>query len=421
MKKYLLLIALLLIFPLKVNAIEDASIILTTSNKNINVNDTINITVNIKSPIPIGYYEYTLDYNKNKLKLISGTAYNVNRAVNDSTTTITKTFKFQVIDEGTSNVNVKSYVITNYKEDKNIEAKATPITITTNNNSNYSNNNYLSKLEIEGYKLSPEFKKETENYTVEVDKGTKQINVIAETEDKDAKLTGDGKFEITAKEKEIELTVTSKQGEKRTYKITIQETKREKVQIEINGKTYTVIDITDKKIIPKNYESKKIKLNNIEIIALYNKNTNYTLIGVKDEKNNIELYIYEPENKKYTLYQEFTFDNITFIPLETEEKLKNYQKEKITIKETEITCYKLNQESKYCIIYGMNSATGEKGWYTYNIDENTLQKNDFEVNNYYEDKIKNTETLIYILTGTTLFFGITVIALAIKYSQRKNK
>lgn len=422
MKKYLLLIGALLLIPISVNADNKATIKLTTSNQTINVNDTINVTVNIESPTPIGYYEYTLDYNKNKLKLTSGNSYNVNRAINNSTTNIKKTFKFKVLEEGTSKVNVKSYVITNYKEDKNIEVQITPVTITTSNNSsNYSNNNYLSKLEVEGYELSPSFNKEIENYKVQVEKNTKQINVIAETEDKDATLTGDGKFEITSKEKEIELTVTSKQGEKRTYKITIEEGKKEAIKITISDKTYTILDTIDKKLIPKNYKEKKITFDKNEITALYNEKTNYTLIALKDEEGNISLYIYDEEEKKYTLYQEFTFDNLTFIPLESEEELKNYQKEKITIKETEITCYKLNENSNYCVIYGMNAATGEKGWYTYNIEENTLQKNNFEINEYYEDKIKNSEVLIYILAGTTLLFGITVIALAIKYGQKKNK
>ena len=40
---------------------------------------------------------------------------------------------------------------------------------------------------------------------------------------------------------------------------------------------------------------------------------------------------------------------------------------------------------------------------------------------YYEEKIKNSEVLIYILAGTTLIFGITVITLAIKANQKKRK
>ena len=67
----------------------------------------------------------------------------------------------------------------------------------------------------------------------------------------------------------------------------------------------------------------------------------------------------------------------------------------------------------------MNLNTGEKGWYSYNNKEDTIQKYNTDITAYYDEKINSTKILIYILAGTTLVFGISTIVLAIKKSKRK--
>ena len=67
----------------------------------------------------------------------------------------------------------------------------------------------------------------------------------------------------------------------------------------------------------------------------------------------------------------------------------------------------------------MNLKTGEKGWYSYNKKEETIQKYNTDIEDYYKEKIQNTKVLIYILSGTTLIFGISTIVLAIKRNKRK--
>ena len=66
----------------------------------------------------------------------------------------------------------------------------------------------------------------------------------------------------------------------------------------------------------------------------------------------------------------------------------------------------------------MNLNTGEKGWYSYDKKEGTIQKYNKELEKIYKDKNNNTKVLIYILSGTTLIFGIATIVLAIKKSKR---
>ena len=66
----------------------------------------------------------------------------------------------------------------------------------------------------------------------------------------------------------------------------------------------------------------------------------------------------------------------------------------------------------------MNLNNGEKGWYSYNKKENTIQKYNDEESEKDKEKLKNSKILIYILSGTTLIFGIATITIAIKKSKK---
>ena len=165
MKKYLFLISLFLLMPSIVYANNSATIDITSSKENVSVGDTITTTVTINSDTPIGYYSYTLDYNPNKLKLLSASSYIVDSPNNNNTKKIKKDFKLKVIDKGTSKISVKSYAITSFSDENKINVKINPVTISTEGLiSTYSNNNYLSTLKIDNYKLNPTFNKKTLNY-----------------------------------------------------------------------------------------------------------------------------------------------------------------------------------------------------------------------------------------------------------------
>ena len=71
------------------------------------------------------------------------------------------------------------------------------------------------------------------------------------------------------------------------------------------------------------------------------------------------------------------------------------------------------------IIYGISTRTGEEGFYSYNKEEETIQKYNQEIEDYYKEKIENTKVLIYILSGTTLVFAVATITLVIKRHKQK--
>lgn len=422
MKKYLFLISLFLLMPSIVYANNSATIDITSSKEDVSVGDTITTTVTINSDTPIGYYSYTLDYNPNKLKLLSASSYIVDSPNNNNTKKIKKDFKLKVIDKGTSKISVKSYAITSFSDENKINVKINPVTISTEGLiSTYSNNNYLSTLKIDNYKLNPTFNKKTLNYKLNLNSDIEKINIVAKAESDKASVTGDGEISLLEGENKVEITVTSESGKEKIYTILITVKDENPIKVKINDKEYTLVKNISALEIPEGYKAVKIKIDSEEVGALYSDITKYTLVGLKDENGNIRLYIYDEENNTYAPYNEIVFNKISFLPLETNETLEGYQTYNETINKVDLECYKLSSNSDYCIIYGMNINTGEKGWYSYNKKEESIQKYNDELFNVNNEKIKNSKILIYILSATTLIFGITTITLAIKKTKTKDK
>lgn len=422
MKKYLFLISLFLLMPSIVYANNSATIDITSSKENVSVGDTITTTVTINSDTPIGYYSYTLDYNPNKLKLLSASSYIVDSPNNNNTKKIKKDFKLKVIDKGTSKISVKSYAITSFSDENKINVIINPVTINTEGLiSTYSNNNYLSTLKIDNYKLNPTFNKKTLNYKLNLNSDIEKINIVAKAESDKASVTGDGEISLLEGENKVEITVTSESGKEKIYTILITVKDENPIKVKINDKEYTLVKNISALEIPEGYKAVKIKIDSKEVGALYSDITKYTLVGLKDENGNIRLYIYDEGNNTYTPYNEIVFNKISFLPLKTNETLEGYQTYNETINKVDLECYKLSSNSDYCIIYGMNINTGEKGWYSYNKKEESIQKYNDELFNVNNEKIKNSKILIYILSATTLIFGITTITLAIKKTKTKDK
>ncbi len=421
MKKLLFLVSCLLLTPIMVSASGNATINVTASKTNVSVGDTISVNVKISSNTPIGYYTYTLDYNPNKLNLLNGSSYIVNSANSNDMKTVSKTFKFKVTDQGTNKISVKSYGVNSFSDESKLNVTVKPVTISTSNSgSTYSDNNYLSSLKVDDYSLSPSFNKNTTEYILKLDNDVDTINITAKPESDKATVSGDGEISILPGDNKITITVTSEKGNERIYTIVASAKDSKPIIVKIDGKSYTVVKNISSSDIPLGYKPKTIKIDNQNIEAIYSDITKYTLVALKDENDNIKLYIYDIEKNTYTPYNELKFEKTLFLPIKTDNKFKDFELYTETINDIDLECYKLSSSSNYCLIYGMNLKTGNTGWYSYNIEENTLQKYNDEIDDYYKEKINNTKTLVYILSGTTLVFAITTLVLAIK-KTRKNK
>ena len=146
---------------------------------------------------------------------VSSELNDTDRMIMDSIQNVTKEIKLV-------KSNAKSTDVTNIA--KTITSGSIEKTVTAELN-NYKqlndlkSDNNLSKLEIEGYSI--DFDKHLLTYDVNVPYDVNSLNVIAESESKTASVSITGNDNLIDSNHEINITVTSEDGNKKTYKINV--------------------------------------------------------------------------------------------------------------------------------------------------------------------------------------------------------
>ena len=88
-------------------------------------------------------------------------------------------------------------------------------------NANKSSNNYLSSLEVEGYRLLPEFDKQIQEYTLDSDTEEDNVTIKAIADDERANITGTGNIKLQTGENNLRVDVSAENGTVRTYFIKV--------------------------------------------------------------------------------------------------------------------------------------------------------------------------------------------------------
>lgn len=82
-----------------------------------------------------------------------------------------------------------------------------------------SSDNYLSSLSVEGYTLTPEFDKQTLEYTIQEECNSKELNIKTTTSNEKAIVNGNGIVKIEEGKNEYRIDVTAENGSVRTYSV----------------------------------------------------------------------------------------------------------------------------------------------------------------------------------------------------------
>lgn len=237
-----------------------------------------------------------------------------------------------------------------------------------------SDNNNLKSITVEGFKLSKEFNKDTLEYTVEVDESTEKVKINAEAEDKNAKVDGLGEKDL----KDVntyQIVVTAENGKTKTYTLKFVFKDSNPIKVKKGNKTYTVVKRKSELGEFDDYKYTTVKINNIEVPALYNKTTKLTLVGLK-YKDKVYLYRYDKDNNTYTRYIEYDFKSVKLVLFNPNKKLIpiDYKLYTVKIQGHKVKAYKLRKTSSYSLLYGMNVKTGKKSLYLYDSKEDTVQR-----------------------------------------------
>ena len=299
----------------------------------------------------------------------------------------------------------------------NLSAKTIKITVSLPREKSTDNN--LKSLSIEGYEITPEFDKNTQNYSAVVPEGTKTVKVNATVNESHATVTGTGDIEVSDGINSLNVIVTSETGTPKTYTITVEVKDNNPIYVDVDGKTYTLIKLAEYLTKPEYFEEKTIKVNDYEIPAFYNATTNLTLVGLKDEEGIIGYFIYNEINDTYKKYNELSFGQTIIFPLDTDKVLENYEVGDISIENISVKAFYRNSTDRYVHIYGINIASGEEGFYTYDKESNTAIKFDEETNILLNDALAKVKLYSYIIIGFAIILVIMFILLLKKKGKKK--
>lgn len=427
-KKFFMAMLIGLLFPCIVNAASGS--INIASSSTVVVGNKVTVTVTISSGTKMGSWQMSLNYDKSYLQLTNSTArdggtFMIDYAEDPGVLKKTYTFTFKTLKSGTTKLSVDGYraYVSSDLSALSLSANTKQIRIITQAEleASYSKNNNLSALEVEGFTLTPEFKTDILEYSVVVPENTKEVNIKATVQDKRASVNGIGTQAVNPGANKFSVVVRAQSGAEKTYVINVEVKDENPINVTVNGKNYTVVKIKENLPAASLYTETTININGFEIPAYKNDNTNLVLVGLKDEEGNISLYIYNKDKNEYQEYNEIGVNKITIYPLTSNEEIKGYKKDTITINGVKVDGYYYTKDSDYVIIYGINVETGDKGFYMYDKKMQSLIKYNDE---YIIDLNKKIELYSYIIigfSGVFILMIIIMIALAKKRSGKQKK
>ena len=408
-----------------------ASITVKSNRASVAVGGTFTATVTVYSSSGIGAWEYNLKYDSSKLTLVdsSAPAHVADYAGGAGKTSASYTYTFKAKAAGSASISVSSYSVVDWNENQlSVSAGSTSVKVMTQAEieASYSKNNYLKSLSVEGAQLSPEFNKDTLEYTVELEPETKVIKVNATKEDSTASVSGTGDIEVHEGDNQINVVVTAQNGSVRTYVINAKVKELSPIEVKVGKENLNVVRQKDALTAPEFYTETTVKIGEEEVPAFTSEITKLTLVGLRDDKGNIKLYIYDQKKNTYTPYIQVLGNKIIiYQPEELAKGIKvpkNYKKYTIEIDGNKVECYKLSKNSKFALIYGMNVENGKKNWYMYNTTEKTLQLYNEEEIDILNDQINNYFMIIIALsTLSGLLALILFIVIIVKISKKKSR
>ena len=402
-----------------------ATISVSSSSSKVVVGKTFTVTIKVSSSSALGAWNFTPSYDKNILKLVSGTSPVVGYG-DGSVKSKSYSYTFKAISSGSTKITVKTYEVLDYKNTQRMSTSVSSKTINVITQSqleaSYSKNNDLKSLSVGGLSLSPKFDDDTLKYTAEASANTTTINIKATAEDSKSKVSGTGKKSVSEGENKFKIVVTAQNGSTKTYTLIVNVTDPNPIEVTINEEKYTIVKRESNLEKIDDFVSKTIKISDQSIPSLFNEENNITLLGLKNSEGDIKYFIYNEEDNSYKEYYDITLSKIRLLPLDINRKIKDYKSETITIDDTEVEA--LNVNNDIYIIRARNFDTTEEDYYYYDKVNNSIikyyeneEKNPIIVNN---DDVKEYKRIITILGIETVVIIFVLICILIK-KVRKNK
>lgn len=418
MKNKILLLLGLLLLPLNVFA-ASGSIKASASSSKVTIGNTIKVKVTVSSTDTLGTWRYGLSYDKSKLSLISGDTSIVDYG--DGTyKSKTYSYKFKAIATGSAKITIDNPKISDWNTESYIQTSAGNLTLTVKEVVviNYSSDNNLKSLSIDGFNISPAFNKNTLEYNVTLKPTTTSIKVNATLSDSKAKLSGVGEVEVKEGNNQINVVVTAENGTSKTYVINAVVPEKDPIEHKFGGKNYNILRKLPENV-PINFSNATLKFNDEEIPCLQNQTLNITLIYLRNSKNEENFYIYDEKNDKVTLYNQIDNNETSVYVLNNIENIKGLYKTSLKIHGEVVNAYQIKLGSKDYIIKARNVSTGKENLYVYDQDNKTISLFNQEDISYLVDNT-NLYKMLLIGLGSLIIILFLIMIISTKNKKKLN-
>lgn len=398
------------------------SVSVRSSSSKVVVGNNVTVTVTVSSTSAIGSWDCTLSYDSSKLTFVSSTASG-QRMVgygDGSKRSASYTFTFRAKASGTASVYISAASILDWTTEQEIGVTrgSTSISVITQEQlqASYSSNNNLASLSIDNATLSPAFNASTTSYTVELEPNTTSIKVNATAADSKSSISGAGIVNVVDGSNTINVVVTAENGKSKTYTINATVKELAPIEVKADGKSYTIARKEGSYQAPTSFEKTSIKIGNEDVLAYVNKKIGCTVVGLKDDKGQIGIYIYDSKTKKYSLYKNITVGstNIYLKDLTDQAEVPaGYERTSLKIDSTTLSAWNYDGGESFFLIYGVNTESGEETFYLYDKDRATIQRFYGDQVNDLNDKLQQEKKLTMIVGGIgAVFILLTVFLLA---------
>lgn len=415
--KFALFISLLFLLPQAASACTGTySVSVRQSATTITTGSYIDFTATFSSSSRFANWDATFSYDKNKLQFISGDTNLSQVFVMSPLKSKSYTYRFRAKTTGTASFTFKVNELANYDAVDFICASNSSASRSVKIAAprELSSNNYLSNLIVEDNKISPEFNKKTLKYSLSLPEGTKTINVNASREDNYSSVAGLGLIDLVDGDNTINIIVTAENGSTRTYTISAYVPEPDPIIVKIDKTDYTLVRKEEELIKPsEEFIETTIKIKGKDIPALENKKLKIILIGLRDQNNKVNLYLYK--DGKYEKFVLLNSKNLNLI-IDENKAVKDYKKANLKIGDISYNVY---SHGHYYYFYAQNMQTAEENLYRYDRIEGVAQiEIETEIETSYLDY---AEYIIIALSSLLALTYLTLIIVKIaKYKKKKN-
>lgn len=425
--KKVFIFSAIFVFMIYGEKVDAAGISVTASNSVITKGESVKVTATFSSSSLTFLSEGTLICSgagvNNKLELGSGQKMN-------EAATLSYSFSIKPTSSGTVTCSTSGAKMVEATDPNTWQDVSGSVTITvkapvvvSKPTKEYSSNNYLKSLGIDGFDITPSFDKEVSEYSAEVPNGTEKVTIKAEKDNSYAKVSGDGEVSVTEGANKIEVKVTAENGNERVYVINITVKELDPIEVTIDKKKYTIIRKEGVLEEIDNYEKSTVKIGNEDVLCYKNKVTKSVLVGIKDSDGKASYYVYNEKDNSYTKYNGIHIGNIylSILDMPKDKIPSGYTKKVFEYENEKLTGYVSNASSSFYLIYGQNEITGKNGVYVFDKEEASLSRYNDDLVVVYKNKADSYFLYFLITLGVLAIFSITFAIILIKGKNNKHK